>query len=304
MNAEKTGVLLLNFGAPESLDQVEAFITHICQGRKLPEQVLEMTKRKYASIGGSPLISTAEKQAKGLEHELRRHGRGYPVYIGMLHSKPFIADTVEQMVKDGIKRILAVSMAPFYSEVSTGAYYNQVEKSVPDSCSDVNISYAHDWYLHPSFIDAWVRKISQALEQFTHPEEINLIFTTHSLPMEPAADALRYQRQYREAAGAVVNKLSHEKFYLAYQSKGKGLGNWLTPLVEEVIEKLAGAGEKHVLVIPIGFVADHLETLYDLDIEIKKEAAQLKIDFHRTSTFNDDPDFIKFLVELVLAIME
>lgn len=300
---KKTGVLLLNFGAPERLEEVESFVTHICHGHKPSEHVLKITKEKYSSMGGgSPLTANTRAQARGLEKELKRLGKDYLVYIGMLHSKPFIFDVVRQMVGDGIKRILAISLASFYSEVSTGAYYANVREAVLSCPSDVSVSYGVDWYIHPSFIDAWAKQISCSLKDFSDPDDVNLIFTAHSLPMDPPEDALGYRSQYQVAVGALIEKLPYRKIHLAYQSKGKRPGNWLSPQVEEVIEKLSEEREKSVLVVPIGFVADHLETLYDLDIEIKKQAELGKIDFRRISTFNDHLDFIKILAELVLAM--
>jgi len=303
MKDKKTGVLLLNFGAPERPEDVEDFVTHICHGLKPPEHVLKSVKEKYSSMGGgSPLIDTTRAQAKGLEIELKRQGRDCPVYIGMLHSPPFIVNVVGQMIEDGIGRILVISLAPFYSKVSTGAYYAGVREAVSSNFSDISVSYGADWHTHPSFIDAWVKQIACSLRDFPQPEEVNLIFTTHSLPMEPAEDALGYQKQYQAAVKEIKEKLPCRKAHFAYQSKGKRQGEWLSPQVEDVIEKLAKEEEKSVLVVPIGFVADHLETLYDLDIEIKKQAELGKMDFRRITTFNDNPGFIKFLAELVLAM--
>ncbi|MEL7564397.1 MAG: ferrochelatase [Dehalobacterium sp.] len=299
---KKTGVLLMNFGAPERPEDVEAFVTHICHGLKPPDHVLNLVKEKYSLMeGGSPLITTTMAQAKGLELELKRQGKNYPVYIGMLHSPPFIVDVVGQMIENGMERLLAISLAPFYSEVSTGAYYACVREAVANSPSDVSVSYGAEWNTHPSFIDAWVKRISCSLRGFSHPEEVNLIFTTHSLSMEPIEDTSGYQRQYQATVNALKEKLPCGKVHLTYQSKGKRSGKWLSPQVDEVIEKLTKVGEKSVLAVPIGFVADHLETLYDLDIEIKKQAELGGIDFRRITTFNDHPDFIKFLAELVLA---
>lgn len=303
MKDEKTGVLILNFGAPEKLEDVEAFMTHICHGEKPTEQVLNIVKKKYSSLGGgSPLIQTTKAQAKELELELKRQGKDYSVYVGMLHSPPLIFDVVRQMLEAGIKRILAVSMAPFYSEVSTGAYFSAVKEAIFNNAFEVSVSFGSSWCNHPAFSLAWAKKIAASLENFTDPEEVNLIFTTHSLPMEPLEDALVYQRQYQRVIDAIMENLTHEKVYIAFQSKGMRRGNWLSPSVEDVLEKLIKEGEKTVLLAPVGFVADHMETLYDLDIEIKKQAEKGSIDFHRITTFNAQSDFIKILAEMVLAM--
>ncbi len=302
MEGKKTGVLLINFGAPKKLEEVASFVTHIFNGRKLPEHVLKMTQEKYSLIGGgSPLYAITSAQALRLEEELKKRGRSIPVYIGMLHSKPFISQSVEKMVQEGINKIIALSLAPFYSRVSSGAYYAQVEQMKEKIPSHVSITYGREWYHHPLFIQAWVEKISQALRDDGYGEEVNLIFTTHSLPLNPMEDALVYKRQFQETVKAVGERFPWNKVYPAYQSKGKRPGNWLAPPVEEVIKKLAAQGEKKVLIIPVGFVSDHLETLYDLDIELKKLAEKEGIDFRRIPALNNDSGFIKLLGELVLA---
>ena len=205
------------------------------------------------------------------------------------------------MVQEGINKIIALSLAPFYSRVSSGAYYAQVEQMKEKIPSHVSITYGREWYHHPLFIQAWVEKISQALRDDGYGEEVNLIFTTHSLPLNPMEDALVYKRQFQESVKELGVRFRWNKVYPAYQSKGKRPGNWLAPPVEEVIKKLAAQGEKKVLIIPVGFVADHLETLYDLDIELKKLAEKEGIDFRRIPALNNDSGFIKLLGELVLA---
>ena len=300
IHEKKTGVLLLNFGAPEKLAEVEDFITHIGRGKKPPEQVLKIAKEKYSFLGGgSPLNAITRRQAEKLSQELKKQGRWKPVYFGMLHCPPFIHETLEKMVQDGVERIMALSLAPFYSQVSTGAYYTEVREWVTEFSSGLDVRFGGDLSAHPLFIEAWVNKITQALAAFTCPQEVNLVFTTHSLPLEPAEDAFYYEKQFQEAVGKVEDRLSHRKIYLAYQSKGNRPGQWLGPQVGEVMEKLALAGEKSVLVVPIGFAADHLETLYDLDVEIKMQAQKLNMDWRRTTALNDDSLLIKLLAALI-----
>jgi len=297
---DKTGVLLLNFGAPESLAEVEDFVVHILQGQKPPDHLLKLTKEKYEHIGGgSPLNSVTSAQAERLAETLKKQGKNYPVYYGMLHSKPFISQVIGEMVQDGIKRIFAISLAPFDTKVSTGAYYARVEETVRDLSCDVTVLYKGEWSSHASFHNLWAEKVINALKDDDAPGEVNLIFTAHSLPLEPMGDAGRYERQFQETVKAVQSKLPHSKVYFAYQSKGKKPGSWLGPQVEEVIAKLSLEGEERALAVPIGFVSDHLETLYDLDVAAKKHAETMKMKFHRTSALNDDPAFINFLAELV-----
>lgn len=174
--------------------------------------------------------------------------------------------------------------------------------AVKNNASEISVIYGGEWNTQPFFIAAWAEKISQSLKDYSDSREVNLIFTAHSLPVEPIEDALNYQRQFQEAVQAVREKLPYYKSYLAYQSKSQRLGNWLHPQVEEVIEMLSLKGAKQVLAVPIGFAADHLETLYDLDIEVKKQAELRKIHFRRISALNDDPGFIRLLTEMVLKI--
>lgn len=294
----KTGVLLLNFGAPGSLGEVEDFIAHICRGQKPGEQVLKIMQERYKSIGGSPLNTTTSLQARKLSEELKKQGEDMPVYFGMLHSKPFISQVVAKMVQDGIREIFAISLAPFYSKVSTGAYYDQVRESVEKINPSILVSYSRELFAHPSFGKIWAEKISQSMRNDPDPKETNLIFTAHSLSLHDREDAINYQRQFQEAVKEVQSKLSYRKSYLAYQSKGNRPGNWLGPQVGEVIEKLAFKGEKKLLLIPIGFVTDHMETLYDLDLEVKHQVEMKKMQYRRVPALNNEPAFIKLLASV------
>lgn len=298
----KTGILLLGFGAPLNMAQVGPFITHIFRGKNPPGQVILEMKARYQAIGGSsPYLAATITQGKKLEESLRKLGQHAPVYLGMLHSEPFIADTVDQMVRDGIEQIIGITLAPFYSKVSTGAYQAETEKRV-NAYPQIKVDYLDHWHSQPFFIKAWARKITEVLQDFPPGAEVPLIFTAHSLPSDPPDDAACYEKQFQETVQLIINKLAHKKFHLAYQSKGKRPGHWLGPQVEEMLDELSAQGEKQALIAPVGFISDHMETLYDLDIELKKPAKLGKIDLRRTSALNDDHEFIQGLAELVLAM--
>ncbi|MGI6679304.1 MAG: ferrochelatase [Dehalobacterium sp.] len=302
----KTGIILLGFGAPRNMSEVEPFITHIFRGKKPPERVIAEMQERYLALGGtSPYFATTCAQGKLLEELIRKRGQNITVHIGMLHSEPFISDTMDQMIQKGIERIIAITLAPFYSKVSTGAYENEIAKKVK-SDPNIRVVYLNHWCHHPFFIESWAQKIARSLQGFSHPADVRLVFTAHSLPSDPPEDAACYDKQYQEAVRLIVDKLAHKKFTVTYQSKGKRPIPWLGPFVEEVIDKLSSKGEEQVLIVPIGFVSDHMETLYDLDIELKNLAKLVKIDLRRISALNDDQKFIQGLAELVLSkgIME
>lgn len=299
-----TGVLLLNFGGPDTMEAVEPFVSNILGGKKVPPMVLEKIKERYKLIGGSsPLVRITEAQAIKLEEELNKTGEKFKVYIGMLHWHPFIYETLEKMAQDGVKKIVVLSLAPFYSRVSTGAYKKAIEEALDKYHFNFELLYVNPWHTEPLYIEAMEERIKEDLEKFRDKEEVQIIFSAHSLPVQHILDGDAYQEQFQEAVQEVVEKLGKVEWYLAYQSKGGGQGEWLGPEVEKVMDNLVLKDKKDVLLVPMGFVSDHVETLYDIDISMKNYAGTLGINFHRCTALNDTPKFIKALANITQKLL-
>ncbi|NMA15592.1 MAG: ferrochelatase, partial [Clostridia bacterium] len=268
------GVLLINFGAPEKLDNVESFVSSVLNGRKLPPPALEKIKERYRLIGGgSPLPGITRRQAEFLEQELNREKDCFRVFAGMLHSPPYIPDVIRQMVEEKISKIFVISLAPFYSTVSTERYYAVVKEAGKQNNIMELVHYTDSWHAHPLFLAAQEQRIKSELAKMGQQEKGCLVFTAHSLPA--GDETVLYQEQYQEAVCKLALRFPGLKIRIAYQSQGLGKGTWLSPAVEDVLTDLVREGEKEVLVVPIGFVSDHVETLYDLDIKLKKHADSL-----------------------------
>ncbi|GAW90920.1 ferrochelatase [Calderihabitans maritimus] len=297
-----TGILLMAFGAPDSPEAVEPFLRKLLGNRPLPEPVLAKIKERYNLIGGkSPLLEITQTQAFKLEEKLKQRGKSCRVYTGMCYWHPFIEEALAQMVEDGINRVLALSLSPHYSRVSTGAYLRQLEAALDRYGGSLQVTRAGDWYDHPLYIQALAEKVGEGLRQF--PEdvraEVPLVFSAHSVPLEHIEGGDPYLEQVEKTASALAETLGEVQWQLAFQSKGAGKGRWLEPEVEKVLEQLRDQGKKNVLLVPLSFVSDHVETLYDMDIALKEYARSLGLNFVRCSTLNDSPAFIEALVQII-----
>jgi ferrochelatase len=295
-----TGVLLLAFGGPDSLESVEAFLKSVIPGRPVTAEQVNRAIERYKLIGGkSPLLDITNRQAKALENRLNKNYEGLRVYVGMRHWNPYIKDTLNKMANDGIKRVIAISMAPQNSNASTGAYVKAVEETLSQH-PGLEINFVETWHTNPLFIQALADKVKEGLYRFDKDkcDDIHVIFSAHSLPKK-RAEKDPYISQLNETIKGVVNLTGICNYSLAYQSKGGGQVEWLEPEVDTVLEELARKNVKNVLLVPVGFVADHVETLYDIDIILKKKAKELGINFKRTDSFNDSSEFINALADVI-----
>ena len=299
------GVLLMAYGSPESLDDVEEYFTHIRGGRKPPPEAVEELKERYRRIGGrSPLNEITRAQARALERMLNANAGadgGYRVYVGMKHGHPFLHEAVPRMAQDGVERAVGVALAPHYSRLSVGAYIEAAREAL--KAQPIDVRFVESWHLRPSFLDAWVARVRDALERFGPEErdEVVAVFTAHSLPERIRQWDDPYPKQLRETAEAVAGRvgLPDSRWKLAYQSASPTGEPWLGPDILDVLDELAAQGVRNVLVCPIGFVADHLEVLYDLDVECRGRAEGLGLHLERTESLNDDPLLIRALAEIV-----
>jgi protoporphyrin/coproporphyrin ferrochelatase len=295
-NKTTKGALLLAFGGADSIESVEPFIRNVLKGRPLTQELIDKTRERYGLIGGSsPLLSITEAQAKAVAGILDREGAGYKVYVGMRYWHPFIKDTIKNMRADGIKEAVAVIMAPFSSRVATGGYLTDVTDALKDS--GMKIDYARDWHREELFIDAVVENLKKELDTFKSPDDALVIFSNHSLPVA-ALVGDPYVQKITETAGDIAKKL-HIDHRISYQSQGAGPREWLGPKTEEVIDEAKRLGKKGVVVVPLGFVADHVETLYDIDILFKEAAARNGIVFKRSASLNTSPKFMELVASLI-----
>ncbi|MGD2116646.1 MAG: ferrochelatase [Acidobacteriota bacterium] len=320
MSREPIGVLLMAYGAPEHLDEVESFLLDVRGGRETPRALVEEVKDRYRAIGGgSPLLGVTTAQASALQALLtRRAGRRFRVALGMRHWHPTIDEGVVELAGEGCRTLVAIPLAPQFSELSVGAYLRALDGALaePDAEPIGEIRRIPGFHRHPLFFDAWADRLRSALARFeareVDPTEVELLFTAHSLPESILEEGDPYPDQFRETAEGVMARLAEltgiggadgrgpAGWRLCYQSAGARSVPWLGPSIGEVLDELAAAGRRHVLAVPVGFVSDHVEVLYDLDVEAAVHAERLGVHFDRTESLNTSPRFIEALAELVL----
>lgn len=287
----KQGVLLLAHGAPERVDDVENYLTYVRGARPGSAQVVEEVRHRYKEIGGSsPLLMWTRRQAEALAARL-----GIPVFFGMRNWHPFIAEVMPQVKEAGIERLAAICLAPQYSELSVGLYIKRTEEAKKAAGMDVEIVWAHTFHDEPLLIEAFAEKLAWLAGRRPAPR---VLFTAHSLPEKALANGDPYDRETRATAAAVANRLELVNWDFAYQSQGMTGDKWLGPTVESVLDRYAAEGIREVVVDPIGFVCDHVEILYDIDILFRGYAAERGISLSRPETLNDSPQFIAALAEV------
>jgi ferrochelatase len=294
-------LLLLAFGGPRSLDEVESFLTRLMKGRKPSPEQLERVKDRYRLIGGSsPLLEVTWGQAKALEKKLI--GKGYPFksYVGMRYGYPLIEETFEEILRDGIQKIIAIPMSPYRSRFSTNAYIEEVNRVKKKLEEGLEISFIVGWHSHPLFLEAVREKVHGGLMQFTPQERkrTHLIFTAHSLP-KSVVENEPYIKDMEESVKGVLKQMGSLPWHIAFQSRGSGEEEWLKPDVESVLETLSNEKVREVLIVPIGFVSDHIEILYDIDIVYRKKAESLGMVLKRSPSLNLSEPFIEALSNIV-----
>ena len=298
-------VLLIAFGGPNSPEEIRPFIGRVLQGIPVPPGRIEEVARHYEAIGGrSPLNGIIFRQAQALEKILKQRGLPLPVYVGMRHSSPLFRETLEQMTCDGARRAVGLILSPHQTEASWERY----QKNVALACAELGgrapeVDYCTGWHAHPLFIEALAEKIRAAIRQ-TAPQKqptTPLVFTAHSVPTRMAEQS-PYVEQIEQTSRLVAERLGHRRWAIAYQSRSGGPSEpWLEPDISDVLRRLASEGSAEVVVAPIGFVCEHVEVLYDLDIEARKTAEGLGMRFIRADSLNDHPTFIRMMAEVIEA---
>ncbi|HKY09129.1 MAG TPA: ferrochelatase [Candidatus Binatia bacterium] len=300
-------ILLIAFGGPTSPEEIRPFLARVTKGLAVPAERLEAVAHHYEAVGGrSPLNEITLRQARALEKVLADRGKRLPVYVGMRNASPFFAETLKRMADEGVKKALGFILSSHQTEASWERY----QKNIEDTRMNVGagapaIDYCDGWHEHPLFIQAWVELIESAYKQIADDNRNSapLVFTAHSLPIVMAARS-PYVEQLQTSARMIAQKLGRNSWSLAYQSRsGKPSDPWLEPDIGDTIRKLAEAGHRDIVVAPIGFVCDHVEVLYDLDIEAAKIATQAGINLVRASCPNDHPTFIRMIADVIQAKM-
>ena len=284
-------VLLLAHGTPESLDEMPAYLTAVRGGRPPSEELVAEMTRNYASIGGrSPLTDITQAQARALSALL-----GLPVYVGMRNWHPFVADVLKQAAADGVDEMIAVPMAPQYSSLSVGKYQSVVRENLPEG---MQVRFVGEWHAHPGLLDAFAVKLRNALAE--EPAD-RVLFTAHSLPVRVIESGDPYARHVGETACGVAGRAQTTASAQAWQSAGRTPEPWLGPSVEEKLDELQAQGARSVLVCPVGFVCDHTEILYDIDVQAAQHASTIGLRLRRTDSLNDGPELIATLADIVRA---
>jgi ferrochelatase len=297
-------VLLMAYGSPDTIDQVEAYYTDIRRGSPPPPELLEELIDRYKAIGGgSPLSRIVEEQRAALEAELAARGLPLPVYAGMRHIAPRIADVVTDMATDGVGRFVALALAPQQSSNGAG-YRRAVEQGVAaagEAGRTLEPVFVASWHDEPRFIEALAAATREALDRFPDPSGVRVMFTAHSLPQRVIAQGDVYADEIAATSRLVAERLGLASWERAWQSAGRTGEPWLGPDLLAEMTRLTGEGVRELVVCPVGFVADHLEVLYDIDIEAQATAKALGVHLERARAMNTDPTFIAALADIASA---
>jgi protoporphyrin/coproporphyrin ferrochelatase len=295
MSGPKSAILLLAHGSPESPADIPEFMKHITGGRPVPDTVIKEITHRYSLIGKSPLTEITMQQAEALQARL-----GLPVYVGMRNWKPFISDAVQQITANGIEKVVAICLAPQNSSTSVGLYSKALAEERKPGLS---VQFVEAWHDHPLLIQAFAERLEPVWRQASAEmgSALPVIFTAHSVPMRTIHAGDPYEKQVKETAQLVAQNiagLTPELRHFAFQSQGMTGGPWLGPTVETVMLEQKRRGHKGVVIAPIGFVCDHVEVLYDIDINFRQFANEQQLKLWRPESLNTSPTFIAALAKL------
>ena len=293
-----TAVLLLAYGGPENPAEIEPFLRQLLHMHKIPPLLLQRVENKYTTIGGgSPLPRICRGIQKKLGDFFTRSSRNLPVYLAFRYSKPDIDTVARQMAAAGIKRVLAVSLSPHASKISTTAYFNALDKVAAEL--SLEVVPVQNWYRSPLYIDCLARRVALTVSQQgmdLGASDTALVFSVHNIPESYLEQGDLYVEQIKENIALLMEKFPGCRHFLGYQSKGKAPGAWLKPDIEQLLPELIDDGLQKIILVPLSFAMDHLETLYDLDQEIIPAiTGRHQVDLVRITMCNDDDDFIAAL---------
>jgi len=306
--ADRWGVLLLAHGAPDKLEDVPEFLLNVRGGRPLPEAAVAEVVERYRRIGGgSPLLKLTNRQAEALAEGFNRSHAAQglspvPVCVGMRNWKPFIAESILRLADEGVESVVAVCLAPQNSRTSVGLYRARTLEAVERLAPRLHVEFVESWHDNPSLIAAFREKVSEALDRAEQAAGglVPVIFTAHSVPEKTIAAGDPYEAQVKETAALVADTLSLADWTVAFQSQGMTAEPWIGPTVESKIE-LAAQGHKHALIAPIGFVSDHVEVLYDIDVVFREYGRARGVTVWRSESLNTSQLLITALASIVVS---
>jgi ferrochelatase len=295
MSGTKSAVLLLAHGSPDSPADIPEFMKYITGGRPVADSVMQEITQRYSLVGKSPLTEITMRQAEAVQAKL-----GLPVYVGMRNWKPFIAEAVRQFVSDGVGKVVAICLAPQNSSTSVGLYRKALLAELKPGMA---FQFVESWHDHPLLIQAFAERLEPVWRQASADAgaALPVIFTAHSVPMRTIHAGDPYEKQAKETARLVAGKiagLTAELQHFAFQSQGMSGGPWLGPTVERAMLERKQEGHKGVVIAPIGFVCDHVEILYDIDIGFREFAREQGLKMWRPESLNTSPTFVAALAKL------
>lgn len=307
MSKKKIGVLVMSYGTPENIEQVEEYYTHIRRGRPPEAEQLQELIERYEAIGGLfPLRQNTNNQVEALEKRLQELSSDYEFvcYQGLKHARPYIEDGVAQMAQDGITEAISIVLAPHYSIMSVGGYNKRAQEAAAEA--GIQLKSVDSYHLHPSLLKALIQRVQAALTLFNvEKEQVRILFSAHSLPEKIVEMNDPYPAQLLETSKAIAEEVGTGNWQFAWQSAGQTATPWLGPDILDVIKDIHEKNNvQNMLVCPIGFVSDHLEILYDIDIECQALAQELGIHLERTESLNTDPLYIETLADVVLKQLQ
>jgi ferrochelatase len=299
---QRIAVILMAYGGPDSLADIPAYLLDIRGGRETPQPLIDEITARYHLIGGkSPLLGITRSAAAKLQARI-----GLPVYVGMRHWRPFIKDVVAQMAGDGVRHIIGICMAPHYSTMSIGAYRRKLEEAIEATGIPITLDFIDSWHTQPGYLTGIITNVREAGERFPNDARVMVVFSAHSLPESILERGDPYDSQLQQTAVLLADhlNLASDQWTFSYQSAAKTGVPWLGPQIEELVVDLAARGEKNVLIAPIGFIADHVEVLYDIDIGVQQIARQHSICVERAPMLNDTEPLIDALAALAGSQIE
>ena len=299
-------VLLVAFGGPTAPHEIRPFLEIVTRGRGIPAARLEEVAHHYEQMPGgrSPLAELTAAQARALQQTLTHSGLTLPVFVGMRNWHPFLHETLAEMAGKGARRTLAIILSPLRTEASWDRYIQDVAEARARVAGAPEVGFAPAWFENSRFVAAVADRARAALGEVPADARAGtpLVFTAHSVPVA-MADVSPYVSDLSAATRAVVRRLGHTRWSIAYQSRsGSPRQPWLEPDIADALRRLAAEGERHVVVVPIGFVCDHVEVLYDLDVEARRVATGVGLELHRAAAVNDHPEFVAMLADLVRGV--
>jgi ferrochelatase len=299
----KQAVLLLAHGTPETVEQIPEYLRNVVSGRPLPQPVIEAIQHRYALIGRGPLTEITFQQARLVEAELAAKGPAVPVYAAMRNWRPYIADVVRQMRADGVEEAAVICLAPQNSRTSVGLYRRAVEAEA----TGLRIDFTQAWAQHPLLAEAFAERLRPALSKLSEETgaPVPVLFTAHSVPCRTVQASAAgqsgdpYADEARRTAALVAERVPGiPRWWFAFQSQGASGGPWIGPTVEQTLDDVAASGVQTLLLQPIGFLCDHIEILYDVDILFRGYATKLGIRLERPESLNDSPTLAKAVADL------